>query len=403
MSSIRISKIKARRGTNAQRKLVILEQGELVYTTDTERFYVGNGVTVGGKCVGMKMHNPLINYYSLSSEISEIGDVVKAGNTYYQLTGSDYSNINSWSPILLSVNSTFFTYDTSKRLTLNTNSISASYINSSTVLSGIKIVNGILQSDLNTKSLEISANKISIKIGGIDEREINSSTFINGISGGSNNKIGLNVDPLKFQLDSNVLKISSLPTSYSGGLVFNASTSNLSLTASSNFGYTNGVLSLTSLPSTFFGSGLGYNTTTSVLSTNLTSVTGALSSSPTGEISIKSDGASGTNEWPKITVDQYGRVVANTSSIYGVLTGSSSSGNNNISNSLSAIFNGTPTHSITGPIPGLQLTKFTAISSNGSSSVVINLSSAGFITFEGNTTTRTGQSIGRFAIPIFAY
>lgn len=40
--------IKVRRGTDAQRLLVLLEQGEIAYTTDTKKFYVGDGTTYGG-------------------------------------------------------------------------------------------------------------------------------------------------------------------------------------------------------------------------------------------------------------------------------------------------------------------------------------------------------------------
>lgn len=44
----RITKFKLRRGLDAQRKTVVFEEGELVYTTDTNRIYVGTGFTSGG-------------------------------------------------------------------------------------------------------------------------------------------------------------------------------------------------------------------------------------------------------------------------------------------------------------------------------------------------------------------
>ena len=44
----RITKFKLRRGTDDQRKTVIFEEGELVYTTDTNKIYVGTGFTSGG-------------------------------------------------------------------------------------------------------------------------------------------------------------------------------------------------------------------------------------------------------------------------------------------------------------------------------------------------------------------
>ena len=41
--------LRIRRGTDAQRQTVTFDQGELVYTTDTLKLYVGDGITAGGK------------------------------------------------------------------------------------------------------------------------------------------------------------------------------------------------------------------------------------------------------------------------------------------------------------------------------------------------------------------
>jgi len=48
MADISIVKIKVRRGTDSDRKRVILDEGELGFTTDTQRFFVGDGGTLGG-------------------------------------------------------------------------------------------------------------------------------------------------------------------------------------------------------------------------------------------------------------------------------------------------------------------------------------------------------------------
>jgi len=44
--------IRVRRGTDSQRLAVVLEEGEIAYTTDTKKFYVGDGVTLGGTEIG---------------------------------------------------------------------------------------------------------------------------------------------------------------------------------------------------------------------------------------------------------------------------------------------------------------------------------------------------------------
>lgn len=40
--------LKIRRGTNALRQTIVPEQGELIYTTDTKKLYIGDGINAGG-------------------------------------------------------------------------------------------------------------------------------------------------------------------------------------------------------------------------------------------------------------------------------------------------------------------------------------------------------------------
>jgi len=44
--------IRIRRGTDAQRAITTFLDGEIIWTTDTLEFYVGDGVTVGGILIG---------------------------------------------------------------------------------------------------------------------------------------------------------------------------------------------------------------------------------------------------------------------------------------------------------------------------------------------------------------
>ena len=52
MADITIVKLKVRRGTDAQRKTIVLDQGEVGYTLDTKRLFVGDGSKLGGNVVG---------------------------------------------------------------------------------------------------------------------------------------------------------------------------------------------------------------------------------------------------------------------------------------------------------------------------------------------------------------
>jgi len=49
MANISIVKLKVRRGSDAQRKTIVLDQGEIGYTLDTRRLFVGDGSTFGGQ------------------------------------------------------------------------------------------------------------------------------------------------------------------------------------------------------------------------------------------------------------------------------------------------------------------------------------------------------------------
>ena len=59
-------KLLVRRGTDADRRLVTLSDGELGYTTDTERLFVGNSATGGGVVVGNKYQGSAADLTSLA-------------------------------------------------------------------------------------------------------------------------------------------------------------------------------------------------------------------------------------------------------------------------------------------------------------------------------------------------
>jgi hypothetical protein len=389
MPNIEISKIKTRRGPDDQRKTLLFDQGELVSTTDTQRLFLGDASTLGGVSVNFKVHQPINSIVLLSSVKAERGDLIYVNNLFYQLTGANYSNILNWSNVGTKIDSNLFDYGATNTLTLKTNSISANYLASSTISNGLFIDSGVLKVNYNTTSINLSNNKLSVAASGVNEREIASSSFGNGISGGSGSIIQLKVDPTNFYFTSGVLTLSTSPfvlqfsdiqSSWIGnGLSYNGGTQKISL------------------DDTIFSSGLVYNTTGfPILSTVLTNVdTESLVKSNLGVISISSNPSlSGTNKWAGVTVDKFGRVTNKDTAILDVLTGNSALSGYNSTSSLSAIFNGDSLG-----LSAITVAKFTALSANGT---VITLSSAGFITFQGQT-TKAGSSIDRFAIPIFRY
>ena len=87
----RIGKIKVRRGTNLQRKPIVFEDGEIVYTIDTKRAFIGDDSTEGGNDISN------INYITTATGLPsnvEYGDIVHVEttkNTY--IVGYDVDGI----------------------------------------------------------------------------------------------------------------------------------------------------------------------------------------------------------------------------------------------------------------------------------------------------------------------
>ena len=357
MADIYISKIKVRRGTNAEINSTRFDQGELIHATDSKRLFVGNGVLSGGNPVSSKVHPPLTNYSSLSTTLAEVGDLVSVNSIWYQLTASPYSSASNWGDMRTKFSSEFVY--TNSTVNMAVSGLSASKINANTVTNGVNIIDGKIQLNYRTNFFELSSNQLSIKTGGITTREILSSSFANGLSGGNGNPISLTVSPTDFTFQSGILSANY------------ARISSYGLNTQSH------------LPVSAFNalSGLGAKVGDT---SSVNQVIYQLQTLPNFSL----------GNWEAISKDGIA------DSIYDTLTGNST---RNSSNSLSSIFNGSPSQTTDGVIPGVKLTSFTALSSNGLSSVTITLSSAGFIAFAGNYTSETGKSVNRFAIPIFTY
>lgn len=377
MADIKIVKTKLRRGTDAQRKLVIFDQGEIVYTTDTKRVFVGSGVLSGGDVVGNKIHNPLTNTYSLTTTNAQVGDLVRAKNIYYQLTATDYTNINSWMNAGPVLSDGVLGYSPSNDLTINDDSLSAKHFDGNTLSDGIKKDSGLLKIDYDTDDFTITSNKITLKVDSVTEDEIASSSLGAGLEGGSGDQVYINYDTDHFYIKTgNILSLSSLPA---------------------------GTVNFDSIDSAWIGDGLVYDGVGNVIEAVVTDVdTDSLALDGNGVVGMQSGLVSATNELAYVATDTYGRVIENVSSIYDTV--SCLSATDGEGTALEFLFNGTPSQSVSGLIPDLPITTFTVLSSNSAGTVALTLSSAGFIMFEGGATARQdGKYIGRFAIPIFSY
>ena len=191
MPDIEIVKFKLRRGTDAQRKSVVLEQGELGYTTDSKRVFVGDGFLSGGNVLGTTSHPPM--YVGTRTDLTEAvtGDLVYEDNLLYQLSGTDASDVTSWAFVGTRGDDTSIGYDANNKLELKDGGISASKLSSSLVVpnGGLELTSTGLSAAIDNQTITINGSgkletlKVNISAGDIGL----------GLSGGAGEAIGVDV------------------------------------------------------------------------------------------------------------------------------------------------------------------------------------------------------------------
>ena len=234
MANVTIVKLKIRRGSDAQRKTIVLDQGEVGYTLDTKRIFVGDGVTEGGGSVGVKTVGPYASTASLGPAESQspgmqLGDIGYAESKLYTLTSTIYTNaLSGWAYIGNKPDGTYVDFvggsgDDKNYLTLKKNpgAIDSQYLAPAIFGKGLlssynATDGGTVEVGINTNYFELSAsgaggntNIIAPKPDSITEREIACSVFDKGIGGGGinpdggYNKVSLEVNPTQLGFDNN--------------------------------------------------------------------------------------------------------------------------------------------------------------------------------------------------------
>lgn len=170
MATVTIAKIKIRRGTDAERKLVILDNGELGFTTDVQsrRLFVGDGSTAGGSSVSTKLYQGNLDTTISVFKFAQLNDLIfnTGDSKLYALTGTDannfplYSSRSAYMYIGPRTDDSSITFSPQGKLTVTTNSISAINIHSS-VYSGA--TTGLYRSGA-TAPLSINHDNSTIKI-----------------------------------------------------------------------------------------------------------------------------------------------------------------------------------------------------------------------------------------------
>lgn len=355
MPDIEIVKLKIRRGPDSQRKLVTLEQGELGYTTDFKRVFVGDGITVGGAVIGNKIHPQTGSRINIASAITN--DLVYDNNKLYQLTGSDPTNNGNWSFVGTVPDATFLEYDSSDELTLAYRGITIDKINPNIVdVNGCVDYDSLSGFSVNVDSQTIVKDSNSLKVQTIDEEHINSTALGNGLAGGSGTTITVDANTSQFGFVGNSLTLETLP---------------------------NGIVDVPALSAGSLGDGLkitpGNKLDTVVQGGDTSTITLDIFS---GQLSLAAVGGGSLNTFGTLTYDQYGRVTNTESSLQQPLCAEETT------SSPLSVFNGAidqTTYTDQTIIPTL--------SSNGVSTATVNLTSAGFMQVE--------TSLGKLAIPVF--
>jgi len=211
MANISIVKLKVRRGSDAQRKTIVLDQGEIGFTLDTRRLFVGDGSTFGGRSVGAKNIGPFANSSSLGPNNSpgmQIGDIGYADSRLYMLTSTIYNDsLSGYAYIGTVPDGTLIKFDSDNKLTIDTGQFDSTFFKSEFFGTGLlSAIGGVVNVNLNTQYLELSgpSNKISPVASSITEREIATTALSSGLVGGNNVpiKLDINHDQFEFDLDN---------------------------------------------------------------------------------------------------------------------------------------------------------------------------------------------------------
>jgi hypothetical protein len=379
MPDIQIIKLKIRRGSDAQRKTVLLEQGELGYTIDTKRLFVGDGTTIGGTPAGTVSHLPRITPGGRTSIVAERGDIVYDTSMLFQLTGTNSTQLSAWARIGTVTDNSTIEYSGSNVLQIKNNGITGNKFNSNAVAptGGLRVNPTLgLSANVDTRFIVISGNNV-ITLSAFNSNQVISSSLGNGLIGGNGTQMSVAVDQNIFGFTTGALTLTSLPAN---------------------------VVTVDSLSSNFLGQGLEIDpgdsdkirVNTSQLVDNTT-----LEDSGGNTLKLKGINTSGGafGGFIEGTYNIYGQVLSSGYTIINTFTGV-----NNTTNAILSVFNGFPSQTTQGAnlSAATRPVIFSAVSGSPSGATTnISLSSAGYIAFEG-TPAQNGYA-DRFAIPIFTW
>lgn len=178
MATVSITKIKIRRGTDQDRRQVILDSGEIGYTIDpsSRRLFVGDGSTRGGNPAGIKFYTGALNDPDPALTTAQVGDIIfnSTDSKMYTLTGytldnyPDYSNPAAYQFIGSRTDSTSIEYSVNGALRIKQNGVSQTHINDNVIDStkGLSrsTSTGPISVKIDNSTLQFSGGQIAVNI-----------------------------------------------------------------------------------------------------------------------------------------------------------------------------------------------------------------------------------------------
>jgi hypothetical protein len=162
-----ILKLIVRQGTDLERKSVVLTSGELGYTTDTNRLYIGNSVLSGGKVVGNISHTTnttiqgnyptaVVGDYAYSSDESKL---------YRCKSSSNVTDLSSWEVVggVYTSNDNHIVISTDNKITLA--KLSANAVDNDLVKGPIILDSGKIALSSKIPFQAVSTNTITFSTG----------------------------------------------------------------------------------------------------------------------------------------------------------------------------------------------------------------------------------------------
>jgi hypothetical protein len=183
MASVSIVKIKVRRGTDAERQLIVLDNGELGFTIDQKRLFIGDGVTTGGLPTSIDFVFADINN-NFTYQNALLNDVVIDNNSSvaYVVSGIDTSNPPPYNYFFRQIgplpDELLITFNGSKKLTLKNNSVNENYIQTTSFTGGISGGGGQkIRVNYDNNKITLVGGQLTVSESSLNMSLLNASTL----------------------------------------------------------------------------------------------------------------------------------------------------------------------------------------------------------------------------------